>query len=44
MTCDSLQLVDGTAFDGKGSVGFEIVASIFGLVAVLLQKKPDVTL
>ena len=38
---DSLRLVDGTAFDGKGSAGYEIVASTFGLVAVLLRQKPE---
>ena len=36
VSSDSLRLVDWTAFDGKGSAGYEIVASTFGLVAVLL--------
>ena len=41
ISSDSLRLVDGSAFDGKGSAGYEIVASTFGLVAVLLRQKPD---
>ena len=37
----SLRLVGEVVYDGKASSEYEIVATTFGLLAVLLRQKPD---